>query len=462
VFRWIDELVGADFGDIRLNERLVKIVERFGNKPDAGIPEACGKPSQANAAYRFLNHKAVTLQGILQPHIGRTVERARQFSRVLAIQDTTEINLTSHKSTAGLGYLAAPECRGIMLHNLMCVSTEGVPLGLLGQFPWTRDVAELGKRTERNKKRVDEKESQRWLEGLAVVEEHLGGETQVVLIADSEADLYDLFAKPRSANIDLLVRVYHRNRLVEHPARHLERAVLASPPRAVIEIDVPRGDDRPARKAQLTVRWCKLQACEPVNYMGVPATEPMELSFLHVREENPPPGQEPLEWLLATTLPIEGLEDARQILQWYTFRWRIERFHFVLKSGCKIESRCLRKEKRMENLIALLSLVAWKVLWVTYEARENPTASCRVVFDKEEAEVLHLATRPRQPLPQQPATLQQAVRDVAKLGGYLGRRNDPPPGVKTIWRGLRRLEDLTSGYKLARKPNAIASNKDYG
>ena len=169
-----------------------------------------------------------------------------------------------------------------------------------------------------------------------------------------------------------------------------------------------------------------------------------------------------MEWLLATTLPIESLADARQVLQWYTFRWRIERFHYVLKSGCRIESRCLRTEKGMENLIAVLSLVAWRVLWMTYEARENPTASCRVVFDKEEAEVLHLATHSRQNLPPQPITIEQAVRDVAKLGGYLARRNDPPPGVKTIWRGLRRLEDLTRGYKLARTPDAAASTKDYG
>jgi len=458
----MEELVGADFGDLRLNERLVKIVEKVGNKPDAGIPEACEKPSQAKAAYRFLGHKAVTSNGILRPHVARTVQRARQFPRVLAIQDTTEINLTSHKSTDGLGYLAAPECRGILLHNLMCVSTAGVPLGLLGQFPWTRDVVQLGKRTKRDKKRVGEKESQRWLEGLATVEEHLAGETRVVLIADREADLYDLFAKPRAANIDLLVRVYHHNRRVEHPVGHLKKAVLASPPRAVIEIDVPRRDDRPARKAQLTVRWCKLTVHEPANYRGVPAAEPVELWFLHVCEENPPPGEEPVEWLLATTLPIESLADARQVLQWYTFRWRIERFHYVLKSGCRIESRCLRTEKGMENLIAVLSLVAWRVLWMTYEARENPTASCRVVFDKEEAEVLHLATHSRQNLPPQPITIEQAVRDVAKLGGYLARRNDPPPGVKTIWRGLRRLEDLTRGYKLARTPDAAASTKDYG
>jgi hypothetical protein len=462
LFSWCDELVGADFGDIRRTERLVKIVEALSEKPEASIPEACRKRAEAKAAYRFFDNDAVTSKAILQPHVERTVERARRYPRVLAIQDTTEINLTTHRSTAGLGYLGNKHCRGFMLHSLLCVSTQGVPLGILDQRCWTRDPAEFGKRAARNAKPIHEKESQRWLDGLAAADECLGGKVPVVVVGDSESDIYDVFTKPRAPDVDLLVRVYHRKRLVRHPDRHLYQAVRASEPRAIVEIEVPRADDRKPRRARLTMRWCRLNVCEPANYRGIPAAKPVELWFLHLLENDPPSGAKRLEWLLATTVPLTSLADALEVMRWYTFRWRIERFHFVLKSGCKIEDRCLREESRMENLLATLSVVAWRLLWLTYEARENPSASGCDVFDRDELTVLHLATHRRTPVPQQPPTIGQVILDIAKLGGYMARRSDLPPGVKVIWRGLRKLEAMTDGYRLAMRGKIRNKHEDFG
>ena len=460
--RWIEELVGADFGDIRLSERFVRLVEQLSERPESSVLEACGSMSAAKAAYRFWSNTSVNSDAILRPHVQQTARRAKEFPVVLVAQDTTEVNLTSHAATADLGYLGSATCRGIMLHNLLCLSPQGVPLGLVDQFFWARDPAEVGKRAERNKKPVDEKESQRWLDGLAAVEQQLAGHPRVVLVGDRESDLYDLFARPRSVGVELLVRVCRRERCVDHPARYLGQAVAQSPPRAEMTLRVPRADGRPERTARLTLRWCRLTIRQPANYLGVPAAEPVQLCFLQAREEHPPAGQKRIEWLLATTVPVNDLEDARIVLQWYTYRWVIERFHFVLKSGCGIERRCLETAERMENLIATFSLVAWRLLWLTYEARRTPEADCTVVLDQDQWRVLHLARNRGKPLPTHCPNLRQAVIDIAKLGGFLGRRGDGEPGVKTLWRGWRRLTDLVTGYQLATKGSPHAGIEDYG
>jgi Transposase DNA-binding/Transposase Tn5 dimerisation domain len=461
VNRWIEELVGADFGDIRLSARLVRLVEQFSERPEGGVLEACGSASAAKAAYRFWSNESVTPAGILCSHVEQTTRRASAFPVVLVAQDTTEIHLTSHTATTGLGYLGSARCRGIMLHNLLCLSPEGVPLGMLGQRFWARDVADLGKRVRRNSKPVEQKESQRWLDGLATVEQQLAGHPSVVLIGDRESDLYDLFAQRRSAGVELLVRVCRRERCVDHPARYLGHAVAESPPRAEMTIRVPRADDRPERTAVLTLRWCQLTIREPANYLGVPAVQPVQLYFLLAREDYPPAGQKRLEWLLATTVSIETFEDAQRVLQWYRCRWMIERFHFVLKSGCGIEQRCLETAERMENLIATFSLVAWRLLWLTCEARRTPDEDCTVILDQDQWRVLHLAKHRGTAPPTHCPSLRQAVIDIAKLGGFLGRRGDGQPGVKTLWRGWRRLTDLVRGYQLA-TGRTTDSIEDYG
>lgn len=459
---WVaEELIGAELGDVRRTERLMRIVEGFAARPEGSIPESCESKAQAKAAYRFFDNDAVTADAILQPHRVRTAQRAAEHPVVLVAQDTTEINLTSHKGTKGLGYLGSSQCRGLLLHNLFCISPDGVPLGVVDQTAWVRPPAELGKRATRNKRLTAEKESQRWLDGLASVQRHLGTHPRVVLVGDRESDLYDLFAAPRQPNVELLVRVRDRKRRVEHPDKYLGAAVANSPPRAEIQVEIPRGDDRQRRTATLTLRWVTLRFCRPANHLGAAPDGPIELTVLEAREENPPAGTKPIVWLLATTLPIDSLDDALRILKWYTFRWLIERLHFVLKSGCGAERHQLAAEERLERLLATLTIVAWRQLHAMYEARRDPDAICTRVFEEDEWHVLHLRTQRRKPLPSQPPSIREALRQVAQLGGFLARKGDGEPGVRTIWRGLRRLGDLTTGYRIG-KSDSRDSNEDYG
>jgi hypothetical protein len=460
----VEELLEADFGDVRLTDRMMCLVEMLSARPEASVPVACGKTAATKAAYRFWSNPAVSPQGILEPHVKQTARRASEHSVVLVAQDTTEINLTGHQKTTGLGYLGSTECRGLMMHNLLAISPEGTPLGVLHERFWARPPEEQGKRKTRNQRSLEEKESRRWLDGATEAEVAMPEHPHVVVVGDRESDIYDLFAMPRSRRMDLLVRVRDRRRRVEHPAKYLGCAIGESPARCETSVEVPRADGRPRRQAILTLRWNQLTLCRPANHLGKAPVEPVKVWFLSAREEDPP-GQSPIDWLLASTLPINGLEDALQLLTWYLHRWRIEQFHFILKSGCRIERLQLKSAESMKAAIATFSIVAWRLLWLTYEARRQPQAVCTRVLDEKAWQLAYRALHPRDPLPSVPPSLSEATRWIAQLGGFLGRKHDGHPGVVTLWRGWRRLEDLLIGYRLA--ANAApqpppASNEDCG
>lgn len=448
------ELYTSRLPDFRLDNRLVTMVDAFTEHPESSCTEALGNAG-AKAAYRFWDNQRVHAEEVLAPHAEQTVQRSLSYPVVLVAQDTTEINLTAHPATRGTGYLGSPHCRGLLLHSLLAVSPTGVPLGVVRQFTWVRPVQQLGKRHRRRKAAVQEKESQRWLDGLTATAERFAQHPHVVLMGDRESDLFDLFAASRPANVDLLVRVCREKRRVEHPTQYLDKALESEPVRGHVQINVPARAHRPARKATLAVRWLSLEVRAPCHGPKRPS---IRLTFILVEELNPPQGEPPVRWLLATTLAVESLEDALRYVQWYAYRWTIERFHFVLKSGCKIEARQLETVARMERAIPVFSMVAWRLLWLTLQARETPDVPCTMILEEFEWKPLWITVHARtRRLPPAPPTLREAVRMIAQLGGFLGRKHDGEPGPQTLWRGLRRLHDLSRGWLAAQERDSTVS-----
>jgi hypothetical protein len=452
------ELRHVDLGDQRLNRRLVTLVDDLVNRPEASVPQACGDWAATKAAYRFWNNPRVHPQALRAAHRDSTCERLPADGPILAIQDTTSLDFTAHPATTGLGYLGHPQHCGLWLHSTLAVSATGVPLGLIDQKTWTRDPQTLGKRAQRRFKETADKESQRWLDALAATEAALPEERTILTVADREADFYDLFAAPRRPGSHLLIRAKPRRR-VRHVERLLGRAVRATPAAGTITMDLPRGDDRPARRVTLTIRFAALDVAPPSTHPRRKELPHLAITAILVEEEHPPAGQEPLRWWLVTTLPITTLADAEQAVRWYTWRWLIERYHFVLKSGCRIEQLQLETAERLDRAVATYAVVAWRLLWLTYEARRHPEESCETVLPRGEWQVLHRVVEKTKTVPAQPPSLREAVRQIARLGGFLARKGDGDPGVKTIWRGLRRLDDLVTGWKLSRDHPA---SKDVG
>ena len=218
--------------------------------------------------------------------------------------------------------------------------------------------------------------------------------------------------------------------------------------RGHVQIEIPERPKRQARTATMAVRWLSLEVQAPCHGPKRPS---VRLTFILVEEIDPPPGEKPVRWILATTLSVESLQDALQCVQWYAYRWTIERFHFVLKSGCKIEERQLETVEAMERAIPIFSIVAWRLLWLTLQARETPEAPCTMILAEFEWKSLCAAIHGPRRIPATPPSLREAARMIAQLGGFLGRKGDGEPGPQTLWRGLRRLYDLSRGWLLAQQ-----------
>jgi hypothetical protein len=446
------ELSHVDLGDLRLNRRLVKLVDDLLNAPEASVPQASGDWAATKAAYRLWDNPRVNPRDIHAAHRQSTLERLPDHAAetLLAIQDTTSFDFTDHPETTGLGYLAHSKRSGLWLHSTLAVTGSGVPLGLIDQRTWTRDPADLGKRAQRNRKETADKESQRWLDSLAATETALPDGRAVLTVADREADFYDLFAAPRRPGSDLLIRAKPRRR-VRHLERLLGAAVRSNSSAGTMTVELRRGDDRPPRQAKLTIRFAALEIAPPSTHPRRKELPHLRLTAILAEEEKPPDGQKPVCWWLLTTLTIATLADAERAVRWYATRWLIERYHYVLKSGCRVEKLQLETASRLERALATYAVVAWRLLWLTYEARRHPEASCEGVLPREHWQVLHRVVQKTDKAPVKAPRLRDAVRQIARLGGFLARKGDGEPGVKTIWRGLRRLEDLVTGWRLSLK-----------
>jgi hypothetical protein len=436
--------------DVRLKRRLVSMVEQMSKQPTASVPVACGQWSQSKAAYRFWDNDKVDASEIGKAHQASTIERMKTEQIVLAIQDTTDLDFTHHPETSGLGYLEAEYLQGLKVHTTLAVSTGGVPLGILNQSVWARDNQQLGKKQQRKCKATKDKESQRWLDAEQETVKLIPPTQTLVTVADREADIFDLFSQIEAGAGEFLIRATH-NRCVESELSYLIPTIEAAPIAGQMVANLQRNPTTPARDAQLQIQFIQTNLCSPAHRKVAQSQEPVSVNVILVTEINPPAGVKPIRWLLLTTLPVTNLAEAMTCIRYYTLRWLIERYHYTLKSGCQIEQLQLQTAERIKRAFATYSLVAWRLLWITYLARVEPEISCEVCLEPDEWQALachHLACRIP---PKQPPTLSQAVQWIARLGGFLARRGDGFPGVKTIWRGLSRLADLVSMWRLLRR-----------
>ena len=214
-----------------------------------------------------------------------------------------------------------------------------------------------------------------------------------------------------------------------------------------ISIVVPRQDEKKPRTASLRIRHASFDFPPPMNRAKSFQNRSVTLNVISALEDNPNPEVKPIQWLLLTTLEVSNFESAARYIRWYTYRWLIERYHYVLKSGCRIEQLQLKTAERIKKALATYTIVAWRLLWLTYQARENPLLPCDTILEKHQWQSLccHFQGCP---LSKDPPSLKQAVIWIAQLGGFLARRHDGFPGVKTLWRGLQRLHDIASTWKL--------------
>jgi len=443
-----EELGGARLGDRRLSRRLIEMGRSFYARPQANVPLACGRAG-AKAAYRFLSHPKVRMDEILAPHYESTVRRIAEQKVVLAVQDTTSFNYSTHPALEGQGLIGthAEGPKGIWMHDTMAFTPEGLPLGLVDLQLWVRDAKDLGKRAKRKELPIEVKESNKWLKSFRAAQrvQNQCAQTTVVSVGDREADVYELFvlAQSRPGNPKLLVRA-ERARLVADGQEGLWEYVERQSVSATQVFEVPRTRKHPKRQAALEVRYAAVELRPPQSKKRL---GPVRLWAVLAREIEAPQGAEPLEWMLLTTLEVSSAEQALEKLRWYAKRWGIEVFHKTLKSGCRIEERQLATVPRLENCLAIDVVVAWRVMRLTMLGRATPDVACTVFFEEHEWKALYaFVGKGLHAIPTHTPSLRDAQRTVARLGGFLGRKGDGDPGVKSIWIGLQRLDDISGAW----------------
>lgn len=447
------ELEAIDLGDHRLNCRSITIAESLGLSPGKSIPQAFQSRAEIKATYNFFSNDLVSNEKILAPHKKKTIERIQEYPVVLTPSDTSKIDYTDKKAMRGKERLANNRS-GLWLHSTIAVTPDRLNLGVLEANFWSRSPELVDKQSgNRDKIPIEAKESFRWLQSYRTVCEisRQTPDSQLIHLTDREGDIVEIYAeyeeqKKLGKHADFICRSQH-DRKVEASDEgrgpdKLRRKLHKAPTLGTINFTVPATEQRPARLVKQELKALRVKLISNRNYKPK-----VMINAVMAIECNPPEDTTPLVWIFITSLPIKTFEDISKVIEYYLCRWEIETHFKVLKSGCKIEERQLRSVDRIKPLIALFLVLSWRVMFTMMLGRVSADLSCSDLFEASEWKSVYKVVYKGQRLPNKPPRLGEFMRMIAKLGGYIGSKSGPPPGVKVIWKGLSRMVDFAIAWE---------------
>jgi Transposase DNA-binding/Transposase Tn5 dimerisation domain len=457
VNKWVlNELEGINIGDSRLNKRIMDLLEKASKQPQASINKMFHTRKEVQACYRFFSNDLVDETKIITPHINSTFNRSNQHPVLLSLSDTTSLNYTTRKELKASGYISSNNAQGFFLHANIVVTPDRLHLGIGSQKIWAREKKKPG-RSLREYKPLIEKESYRWLEAyrdsckLAVNCKT----SQVVHITDREGDIFEIFAEYESRKkneiaAEYIVRSNH-NRTVysqDKSSNTLIEKLEESKKLGEISFEIIDRENNTTRRVRQSVQAISVEIKSRHGADTSDVKASLNAIYLKEIDPNPPEGEKPVIWCLLTSLPINSLKDIMKVVEYYLCRWEIEVFFKTYKSGCKVEEKSLRSAERLYPLFSLFLIVAWRINFLLHMSRVNPNLSCDVFFEESEWKAGYVAaTRNRTP-PSIPPSMKEMMGYVGKLGGHLGRKNDPAPGVKAIWVGICKLTNYADAWDL--------------
>jgi hypothetical protein len=446
---WAEQEFGeAQFGDDRLTMRLCHIARDFYAQPGASIMEASKDWPSMKAAYNFFKNEKTSMEEILRTHQMETVKRMQSEKVVFVVQDTTTVNYTAHPATEGLGAINTTKDNavGLIAHDTLAFGESGVPLGVVQLQCWTRDLKETGKRKDRAKRSLEEKESQKWFESYraTVRMKRACPGTEVIAISDRESDIHELFVEavrePDRPKVIIRADRGRQRKVGQDEVQPLWDMMAKEPVVGSYELMLPRDRERPARIATVQVRHAEVTLVPPKRKKHQPSPK---VWAVYALEEQVPTEGERIEWMLLTTEAVESFEKALWVINCYVKRWGIEVFHRILKSGCKIEDRRLESADRLQNCLAVDVVIAWRVHRLTMLGREHADLPCTVYFSDDEWKALYTYTTKDPYPPEEPLRLGDAMRMVGCMGGFPNRSSDGDPGPTFLWRGIVKLAIVT-------------------
>lgn len=456
---WIDdELATLDLNDRRLDKRARIILNRFASKPSLSIPAACdGKVAEREATYRFFANDKVDDYEILRAHGQATMERMNAYPVVLLVQDTTEFDYSRPNEVVDeAGPLTYAKQIGFHTHAQVAFTPERLCLGTIDAHTWGRDPDEFGKRKQKHAKvPIEHKESYRWVltyERACEVALQVPN-TKVVSVGDAENDIYECFSASVSTEgvcrADWIIRACQLDRCLAPNEEHhqLAQALQARRVLGTFVMEITKKKGRSARTATMEVRSATVKLHPPRRPADQPRLPEVTVNVVWVREKKPPAGEEPVEWMLLTSLPVATFEQACLVADYYACRWQIEIYFKVLKSGCQVEKLQLMTADRIKPCLAMYMIVAWRVLYATMLGRECPDLSCEAIFSEAEWKAVWTVQK-QEPLPKQPPSLAAFLKLVGQLGGHSGNPWEGELGAKRMWIGMQRTIDFGCAWRL--------------
>lgn len=436
---------GTKVPDARYYKNLALICERVSKGCGFSFSAACGPALRKSSNRLFSSEEADLLSG----HALSTAQRCELSAGeyVMVVEDTTDLNYNSHTGTSGLGDLGGigkedGKILGLSVHSALAVGADRIPLGLLGQHIWAPKNSRRKSHVMR-KVPIEEKESYKWLRVLGWIKEQKQhfGDKRLVVIGDREGDFYEHFAAERPANVELVIRLLHRRRNIRHDNKTLSINELLGTlePAGQVCIKIPARRGQKEREAILSVHYAPVLCPSPNQRKG----DDIALWLVWAVEMAPPDGVEAIDWALFTTMAVENFEFAVWITDRYEDRWIIERFHYVLKQGIRVERLQFDNFVRLSNAIRVCSIAAWSVLRTAYIAKEKSDETAAVYFELADSRVLESATGKKI----------ESVRDhvlaLGKLVGFQPSTKQPVPGEKLLWQATKLLNAMKVGWNMA-------------
>jgi hypothetical protein len=439
------EFANVDFNSKRLEKRFIRTMGTLAGQPDKSLWMCSENRAEAKAIYRMLGNDRLDRDEILQTHREATMKRMVQSGEtILAIQDTTSLNYNTQTKMEGIGYICE-QAMGVNIHSCIAVTANGLMLGVLAQSAHNRKQPRNTTLTHDGKQRraLEEKESYRWVQTLDSSTDGLPESVYVVTVCDREGDMYELFDEMDRRGQAFLIRMEHNRKTMEN--KKIMDEIRKKRYMGRVKTMIPRNSRAGVkeREATLQIRYDHFAIKRPQLLNNIKTLKgAQEVIVIYVREEQQDKSVEPIEWFLLTNEPVESAEAAYEKATWYMQRWKIEQFHHVLKSGCNVEKLQERSMDKTTLLVLMYSIIAAAVMNITYIARIHPQLPCTVCFEEDEWKVLYRTAKKTKRTPKNPYTIAEAVTYLSWLGGPKRAPSDGPPGVKTIWIGIDKLNTL--------------------
>lgn len=438
--KWIEQqFAECDFGDLRRTKRMTKVAASLLAEPDSRLPEQNKLWKDLKAAYRLFDTEAVTFEATAQPHWEQT--RRTKSGRYLLISDTTDINQTRRKATKGMGFLGDGRSQGVQLHSCLAYdSSRGMIAGQMGALLHYR------KRKPKNETRAQRLKRGRESEVWGKLVDQVGSPPEGshwIHVFDRGGDDFEAMCHIKLTGADWIIRAAKMNRTVlnqENKKVKLAKACQNPHLLGSYTLSVRARKGIAAREAKIEVSSTSVTF--PLPHLKTPWVKQcgitsISLNVVIVQEVGAPKGITPIRWVLLTSLPVKTFEDAWQIIEDYENRWLIEEYHKVLKSGCAVEDHALKSASRLEPLIGLISIVGVRLFQLKLVGRNQPEVKAKRHVPSSWLKSLSVL---RPDLKLSNLTVYEFFREIAKLGGFLGRKSDGEPGWLTIWRGYKKMQ----------------------